>query len=140
MPGNGYDSGKDSPRSKSQLWMDRSVMTTRQSDKKRLKEIKRRKTDEMNVKKSIYKSVIAVLALMTVSLHTPEAAVQNSSKIPDVTVSYEMVEQVPYQASTLDNKAKKIIKNMSGTIYLPRKICHIISIDFAISIMMVYLK
>lgn len=62
------------------------------------------------LKKYICKSFVAVTALMTVSLYTPEAAVQNSPNTSDVTVSYEMVKQEPYQASALDKKAQKAYK------------------------------
>lgn len=56
------------------------------------------------IKRYICKSIVAVVALMTVSLHTPEAAVQNSPDTSDATASYEMVESRLYGASFLNRK------------------------------------
>lgn len=62
------------------------------------------------IKRYICKSIVAVVALVTVSLYTPEAAVQNSPGTSDATVSYEMVKQDPYQASALDKRVKNAYK------------------------------
>lgn len=56
------------------------------------------------IKRYICKSMIAVIALVTVSLHTPEAAVQNIPDTSDATVSYEMVESRLYGASFRNRK------------------------------------
>lgn len=56
------------------------------------------------IKRYICKNVVAVLALMTISLYTPEAAVQNSPDTADAAVSYEMVKPNLYKASLPNTK------------------------------------
>ncbi len=56
------------------------------------------------IRRYICKSVAAVLALMTISLHTPEAAVLTSPDTADTTVSYEMVKFNLYKASLPNTK------------------------------------
>ena len=62
------------------------------------------------IKRYMCKSVVAVLALLTISVHTPEAAVQSNPDTPDPAVSYEIVRQDLHQASTLDKKARNAYK------------------------------
>lgn len=56
------------------------------------------------IKKYICTSVAAILALMTVSLHTPEATIQSIPNTTDSAVSYEMVEFSLYRASLPNTK------------------------------------
>ena len=62
------------------------------------------------LKKYICKSVVAISTLMTISLHTSEAATQSSPDASDATISYEIVKQDHYQASALDKKARRAYK------------------------------
>ena len=60
------------------------------------------------IKRYICKSIVLILALLTVSLHTPEAAIQSSSNTTDPSVYYEMVKPNLYKAyapNTKDIKA-----------------------------------
>lgn len=60
------------------------------------------------IKRYICKSIVIILALLTVSLHTPEAAIQSGSNTTDSSVSYEMVKPSLYKAylpNTKDIKA-----------------------------------
>lgn len=60
------------------------------------------------IKRYICKSIVLILALLTVSLHTPEAAIQSSSNTADPSVYYEMVKPNLYKAyapNTKDIKA-----------------------------------
>lgn len=59
--------------------------------------------------------MVAALLLVTVSLHTPEAAVQNNSNAPEAIISFEMAEHDLYKAYLPDQKAqnayKRYVKN-----------------------------
>ncbi len=71
------------------------------------------------IKKYICKSIVAILALSTISLHTPEAAVQSNPDTTDPSVSYEMVETSLYKASLPNEKdirayKKYLVKYLSS--------------------------
>lgn len=67
------------------------------------------------IKKYVSKGMVAVLLLITISLNTSKAAVQNNSNLTESIVSSEVTELNLYKASDSDKKArnayKRYIKN-----------------------------